>query len=148
MVKTANIDAIAADGTLFENFHVALPVCMPNRASLMTGRMPSVHGLRHNEVMIEHNDGGPRMGFKQAARARTLRTKHWRFSVCAGEEWGELYDLTQDPKETDTLWSDPAAAAVKAALSLRLIEHLTYHQMDQSPRATRLAQGQHHASTS
>ena len=40
VVRTPNIDAIAAKGTRFEDFHVALPVCMPNRASLMTGRMP------------------------------------------------------------------------------------------------------------
>ena len=48
VVKTPNIDAIAARGTQFNRFHVASPVCMPNRASLMTGRYPSVHGLRHN----------------------------------------------------------------------------------------------------
>ena len=48
VVKTPNIDALAANGTLFDNFHVASPICMPNRASFMTGRMPSLHGLRHN----------------------------------------------------------------------------------------------------
>ena len=48
VVRTPNIDALAARGTQFDNFHVASPVCMPNRASLMTGRMPSVHGLRYN----------------------------------------------------------------------------------------------------
>jgi len=48
VVRTPNIDAIAAQGVRFENFHVASPVCMPNRASLLTGRFPSVHGLRHN----------------------------------------------------------------------------------------------------
>lgn len=48
VVKTPNIDALAAQGTRFTQFHVATPVCMPNRASLMTGRMPSVHGLRYN----------------------------------------------------------------------------------------------------
>ena len=52
VVRTPNIDAIAAKGTRFEDFHVALPVCMPNRASLMTGRMPSVHGLRHNGCLL------------------------------------------------------------------------------------------------
>ncbi len=41
VVRTPNIDALAARGTQFDNFHVASPVCMPNRASLMTGRMPS-----------------------------------------------------------------------------------------------------------
>ncbi|MEM6618835.1 MAG: sulfatase-like hydrolase/transferase [Pseudomonadota bacterium] len=48
LVKTPNIDALAAQGTRFDEFHVASPVCMPNRASFMTGRMPSVHGLRFN----------------------------------------------------------------------------------------------------
>ena len=48
VLKTPNIDSIAARGTVFENFHVASPVCMPNRASLLTGRYPSLHGLRYN----------------------------------------------------------------------------------------------------
>ncbi len=48
IVKTPNIDALAAQGTRFDNFHVASPVCMPNRASLMTGRFPTLHGLRYN----------------------------------------------------------------------------------------------------
>ena len=48
VLKTPNIDSIAARGTRFERFYVATPVCMPNRATLMTGRMPSVHGVRSN----------------------------------------------------------------------------------------------------
>ncbi|NBP95228.1 MAG: sulfatase, partial [Gammaproteobacteria bacterium] len=52
VVKTPNIDAIAVEGTRFDEFHVATPVCMPNRASLMTGRMPSVHGLRYNGCLL------------------------------------------------------------------------------------------------
>src|SRR5690348_16910993 len=48
VLKTPHIDSIAARGTFFERFYVATPVCMPNRATLMTGRMPSVHGVRSN----------------------------------------------------------------------------------------------------
>ena len=48
VVRTPNIDQIAGQGTHFTDFHVAMPVCMPNRALLLTGRMPSVHGLRYN----------------------------------------------------------------------------------------------------
>ena len=48
VIKTPNIDEIASSGTRFNNFHVASPVCMPNRASLLTGRYPSQHGLRYN----------------------------------------------------------------------------------------------------
>ena len=48
VLKTPNIDKIAAYGTRFDNFHAASPVCMPNRASLLTRRYPSLHGLRYN----------------------------------------------------------------------------------------------------
>ena len=48
ILKTPSIDYIAENGTRFDRCYVASPVCMPNRASLATGRMPSLHGLRHN----------------------------------------------------------------------------------------------------
>ena len=51
-VRTPNIDRLAATGSRFDRFHVASPVCMPNRASLMTGRMPSLHGVRHNGIPL------------------------------------------------------------------------------------------------
>ena len=52
VLRTPNIDSIARDGTRFENFYVANPVCMPNRASLLTGRMPSLHGVRQNGIPL------------------------------------------------------------------------------------------------
>ena len=51
-VRTPNIDRLAATGSRFDRFHVASPVRMPNRASLMTGRMPSLHGVRHNGIPL------------------------------------------------------------------------------------------------
>jgi arylsulfatase A-like enzyme len=55
VLRTPNIDAIAARGTAFDRFYVASPVCMPNRSSLMTGRMPSVHGVRSNGIPLSMN---------------------------------------------------------------------------------------------
>src|SRR2546430_15427490 len=52
VLRTPHIDSIAANGTMFGRFYVASPVCMPNRASLMTGRMPSVHGVRSNGIPL------------------------------------------------------------------------------------------------
>jgi arylsulfatase A-like enzyme len=52
VLRTPHIDSIAARGTAFDRFYVASPVCMPNRASLMTGRMPSVHGVRSNGIPL------------------------------------------------------------------------------------------------
>ncbi|MEM7258895.1 MAG: sulfatase-like hydrolase/transferase, partial [Pseudomonadota bacterium] len=55
VLQTPHIDSVAAIGTCFTDFHVATPVCMPNRATLMTGRYPSVHGLRYNGCFLpEH----------------------------------------------------------------------------------------------
>lgn len=53
VVQTPNLDAIAARGTVFENAWVANPVCMPNRSSIMTGRMPSAHGVIFNDRSLE-----------------------------------------------------------------------------------------------
>jgi arylsulfatase A-like enzyme len=52
VLKTPHIDSIAARGMRFENFYVATPVCMPNRSTLMSGRMPSVTGARGNGLPL------------------------------------------------------------------------------------------------
>jgi arylsulfatase A-like enzyme len=52
IVRTPNIDALSQAGWTSDAFHVASPICMPNRATLMTGRMPSVHGVRHNGMPL------------------------------------------------------------------------------------------------
>ncbi|MBN9476522.1 MAG: sulfatase [Bordetella sp. SCN 67-23] len=51
-IDTSNIDALARAGWRAEDCNVATPICMPNRASLLTGRMPSVHGVRHNGIPL------------------------------------------------------------------------------------------------
>ena len=53
VVRTPNLDSIAARGAVFENAWVANPVCMPNRSSLMTGRMPTAHGVVFNDRSLE-----------------------------------------------------------------------------------------------
>ncbi|HOJ33594.1 MAG TPA: sulfatase-like hydrolase/transferase [Candidatus Hydrogenedentes bacterium] len=42
---TPNIDRIAAEGTRFENCFCASPVCSPARATFLTRRIPSCHGV-------------------------------------------------------------------------------------------------------
>ncbi len=52
VVRTPAIDSLAARGTVFDRFYVACPICMPNRAAILTGRMPTVNGTRHNGVPL------------------------------------------------------------------------------------------------
>lgn len=44
-IRTSNIDRLASEGVRFDNFFCTSPVCSPARASLLTGRMPSQHGV-------------------------------------------------------------------------------------------------------
>jgi choline-sulfatase len=41
IVKTPHIDALAAEGVVFENAYCASPLCSPSRASFMAGLLPS-----------------------------------------------------------------------------------------------------------
>ncbi len=55
VVRTTSIDHLAQAGTRFDNFYVATPICMPNRSTIMTGRMPSLHGARQNGIPLSLN---------------------------------------------------------------------------------------------
>ena len=87
-------------------------------------------------LFIEYNDNGARLGFDTAARVKAVVTDRYRFTIYKGEDWGELYDLAEDPNETHNRWNDPAYAGAKADLSLHL-NHLLADLMDESPRALR-----------
>lgn len=56
LLRTPHIDALADRGCRFTEFHVATPICQPNRASLMTGRLPSAHGLQLNGRELSHGE--------------------------------------------------------------------------------------------
>jgi arylsulfatase A-like enzyme len=68
-VRTPNIDRLAANGHVFDRAYAANPVCMPNRATIMTGMWPSAHGLRTNGLPLD-----PRID----TFARVLRRRGWR----------------------------------------------------------------------
>ncbi len=44
-ILTPNLDRLAAEGVTMDHFFCASPVCSPARASLLTGRIPSQHGV-------------------------------------------------------------------------------------------------------
>ncbi|MEJ0067831.1 MAG: sulfatase-like hydrolase/transferase [Pseudomonadota bacterium] len=54
---------------------------LPNRATLMTGRMPSVHGVRHNGIPLSlrattfrRADAGRRLSHRDGRQGRICRT--------------------------------------------------------------------------
>ncbi|GBO02069.1 Arylsulfatase B [Araneus ventricosus] len=55
-IPTPNIDAIARDGIILNNYYVA-PTCSPSRGSLMTGKYPLRLGFQH-EVIVANSPWG------------------------------------------------------------------------------------------
>jgi N-acetylglucosamine-6-sulfatase len=47
-LETPNIDRLAREGAWFVNAFHAVPLCSPNRATLLTGQFPSRHGIIDN----------------------------------------------------------------------------------------------------
>ncbi len=54
-IHTPHIDRLAAEGIRFENARCVNPVCSPNRATCLTGLLPSQHGV-HNFLGGENPD--------------------------------------------------------------------------------------------
>ncbi|MBD3314641.1 MAG: sulfatase-like hydrolase/transferase [Chitinivibrionales bacterium] len=51
-IKTPNLDTLAAEGMLFTRAYPTTPVCLPCRASLVSGQYPSTHGATHNHASL------------------------------------------------------------------------------------------------
>jgi len=81
VIRTPNLDRLAADGMKLTHFYSASPVCSPSRAGLMTGRNPNRLGIRD---WIPENSGiFLRPG--EATIARLLRRAGYR--TCHVGKW-------------------------------------------------------------
>src|SRR5256885_16171327 len=47
-VRTPAIDALAAEGIVFENAYAHAPQTLPSHVSILSGRLPFEHGVRDN----------------------------------------------------------------------------------------------------
>ena len=68
-IATPSLDRIAAAGVRFTHFFCTSPVCSPARASLLTGQIPSQHGV--HDWIRAGNVGDDRVDYLEG---RTLIT--------------------------------------------------------------------------
>lgn len=80
-IRTPNIDQIAESGVRFDRFFVATPVCSPSRATLMTGRIPSQHGV--HDWIRAGNTGDHAASYLEGELAYTdiLAAHGWRCGI-------------------------------------------------------------------
>lgn len=166
VVRTPNIDALAARGTVFDQAWVANPICMPNRASIMTGRLPSGHGVVFNDRSLDWGAN---------THVRSFRAAGWRTSLIGKSHlqdgmsrnmrsdtdeapvvqsaWPEGWDLLEDPdRYLDGLpeWPDDFYGFEHVELSIehgaRVMGHHLHWALDRGGRFEDLAVPQTSAS--
>ncbi len=53
IIRTPNLDRLAASGANVQEYYANCPVCVPSRCTLFTGRYPHSHRVRENHNMLE-----------------------------------------------------------------------------------------------
>ena len=103
-VQTPHIDALSASGTRFERCYVASPVCMPNRASIMTGRMPSAHRVRMNGIPLS---------LRENTFVDLLRLRGYRTALIGKSHLQNMIDTPPFvvPKRRKNAWRPPIEAS-------------------------------------
>ncbi len=67
---TPTLDALAAEGVLFEEAMTSVPITLPSHSTLMTGKVPFAHGVRDNGLFV--------LGEEQQTLAEMLRDQGYR----------------------------------------------------------------------
>jgi arylsulfatase A-like enzyme len=66
--------------------------------------------------------------FTRGKPIRTIRTEEWKLTYYAGQTYGELYNLTEDPHEFVNLYDNTEYSAVREQLTRRLLDELVLTQ--------------------
>ena len=76
MIKTPNVDALAARGTRFDHAYAQFPLCNPSRTSILNGRYPTETGVMDNNTYFraKHLDWVTLPQYFQKHGYATLRT--------------------------------------------------------------------------
>jgi len=96
-LKTPHMDALAENGTRFSRAYSPNPLCMPMRASMMTGRYPHQTGVQSNSKEKRDIEKFPFMGriFKDAGYETAYFGK-WHISVSAKQKEIHGFDTFGD----------------------------------------------------
>jgi len=86
--STPNIDALAAEGVLFENAFASVPITLPSHATIMTGLYPLAHGIRDNGIFV--------LDDRHTTIAERLRDQGYRTAAAVGSfPLAEKFNLDQ-----------------------------------------------------
>ncbi|MFV0244703.1 MAG: sulfatase [Qingshengfaniella sp.] len=99
-------------------------------------RDPAASG--HGRILIEEDGHAPTFGLNRPVRARTAITETYRLTIYDQENWGELYNLREDPEEKHNLFNAPQAEAIRREMFEALARSML-QAADQLPQPIRRA---------
>ena len=80
---TPNLDRLAREGTVFDRWYTAMPLCAPSRACLLTGKYTIHNGVRNNSTDIPKS---------QTTIARALKPQGYATALVGKWHRGTLPD--------------------------------------------------------
>jgi arylsulfatase len=108
LIKTPNLDRLAASGANFSHVFVASPVCVPSRISFFTGRYAHSHRNRVNYTPLDHSEMLLQARLKEAGyRTASIGKLHY-FPPTAEEARRTGFDTVElhDGVPFTDKWSD------------------------------------------
>ena len=119
---TPALDRLAGSGVRFTNARTAVPLTLPSHTTILTGLLPTAHGVREN--------GLDALSAAHPTLARLLKAARYRTAAFVGAfvldrryglaEGFDTYDdrIPRDPRATERLEAErPASAVIDAALA-------------------------------
>jgi arylsulfatase A-like enzyme len=101
LVKTPNIDKLAKEGSRFDSYYVASPVCSPSRCALITGQFPARWQITSYLAEKARNRGAEQADFldpKAPSLPRQLKQAGYRTAHFGKWHLGGGRDVTDAPK--------------------------------------------------
>ena len=111
-VRTPALDALARDSIVFENAYCQAPLTLPSHATLLTGLLPSQHGVRDNvgfRLTAEH----PTLATALKARGYATGAAVSSFALRRDRGLAAGFDLYDDQFGADSPDERPGAETVK-----------------------------------